>query len=65
MSNNSIAHESAAKHVTGEAVYIDDMHVNDQLLLGRVVYSPHANARIKSFDLSAAKQVAGVRAVLS
>ncbi len=58
-------HESAAKHVTGEAVYIDDMHVNDQLLVGRVVYSPHAHARITSFDLSAAKAVAGVHAVLS
>ncbi len=58
-------HESAAKHVTGEAVYVDDIHVNDQLLHGRVVYSPHAHARIKSFDLSLAKKVNGIHAVLS
>ncbi|HTR80851.1 MAG TPA: xanthine dehydrogenase molybdopterin binding subunit [Bacteroidota bacterium] len=58
-------HESASKHVTGEAVYIDDILVNDQLLVGRVVYSPHAHARIASFDLSEAKKVPGVHAVLS
>src|SRR5258706_7182499 len=63
--NNKFPHESAEKHVTGEAVYIDDMLVNDQLLTGRVVYSPHAHAKIKSFDLSEAARVAGVQAVLS
>ncbi len=63
--NNKFPHESAEKHVTGEAVYIDDMLVNDQLLTGRVVYSPHAHAKIKSFDLSEAARVTGVHAVLS
>ncbi|HKZ41563.1 MAG TPA: hypothetical protein VJ044_11410, partial [Candidatus Hodarchaeales archaeon] len=57
-------HESGEKHVTGEAVFIDDILVNEQLLVGRVVYSPHAHARITSFDLSAAKKVSGVHAVL-
>jgi xanthine dehydrogenase molybdopterin binding subunit len=57
-------HESAEKHVTGEAVYIDDIPVNAQLLVGRVVYSPHAHARIVSFDLSQAKKVPGVHTVL-
>ncbi|HWP81334.1 MAG TPA: xanthine dehydrogenase molybdopterin binding subunit [Bacteroidota bacterium] len=61
----SIPHESAIKHVTGEAVYVDDMLVNDRLLVGRVVYSPHAHARIKSFDLTSARMVPGVHAVLS
>ena len=61
----SIPHESATKHVTGEAVYVDDMLVNGQLLVGRVVYSRHAHARILSIDLVAAKQVRGVHAVLS
>ncbi|HTX17116.1 MAG TPA: xanthine dehydrogenase molybdopterin binding subunit [Bacteroidota bacterium] len=60
----SFSHESASKHVTGEAVYIDDILVNDQLLVGRVVYSPHAHARILSFDLSEAQKVPGVHAVL-
>jgi len=58
-------HESAELHVTGEAVYVDDILVNEQLLVGRVVYSPHAHARIESFDLSEAKKVPGVHAVLS
>ncbi len=61
---NTIPHESAVKHVTGEAVYVDDILVNEQLLVGRVVYSPHAHARIVSFDLSEAKKIPGVHAVL-
>jgi len=61
----TIVHESAIKHVTGEAVYIDDMAINDQLLVGKVVYSPHAHAAIQSFDLSEAKEFPGVKAVLS
>jgi xanthine dehydrogenase molybdopterin binding subunit len=59
-----IPHESAALHVTGEAVFVDDIPEGEQLLVGRVVYSPHAHARIESYDLSAAKKVAGVHAVL-
>ena len=62
--NNDIHHESAAKHVSGEAVYVDDILVNEHLLVGRVVYSPHARARIKSFDLAEAKKLPGVHAVL-
>jgi xanthine dehydrogenase molybdopterin binding subunit len=61
---NTPPHESGEKHVTGEAVYIDDIPVNAQLLVGRIVYSPHAHARIVSFDLSQAKKVLGVHAVL-
>ncbi|MES2591206.1 MAG: xanthine dehydrogenase molybdopterin binding subunit [Bacteroidota bacterium] len=61
---NSIPHDSAIKHVSGESVYIDDIQVNSQLLIGRVVYSKHAHAKIKSLDLSAAKQLPGVHAVL-
>ena len=63
--NTILPHDSAVGHVTGEAVYIDDILVNEQLLVGRVVYSQHAHAKIKSFDLSEARKVAGVHAVLS
>ena len=59
-----IPHESASKHVSGEAVYIDDIPVSDQLLIGRVVYSPHAHAKIKSFDLNESRKSEGVHAVL-
>ena len=62
--NNSIPHESAVKHVSGESVYIDDIQVNSQLLIGRVVYSSHAHAKIISLNLSEAKKLKGVHAVL-
>ena len=62
---NFIHHESAINHVTGEAVYIDDIAVEERLLTGHVVYSKHAHARIKSFDLTAAKKVPGVHTILN
>lgn len=62
--NNSIPHDSAIKHVSGQSVYIDDILVNTQLLIGRVVYSKHAHAKIKSIDITAAKELVGVCAVL-
>ncbi len=62
--NNPSPHESATLHVTGEAVYVDDISVSDRLLTGRVVYSPHARAKIKSFDLTDAGRVPGVQAIL-
>lgn len=61
---NFISHESAVLHVTGEAVYVDDILLDERLLVGKVVSSPHAHARIKSFDLSEAKKVQGVHAVV-
>jgi len=61
----AIPHDSAACHVTGEAVYVDDIAVSDRLLVGRVVTSPVAHALIRSFDLEAARRVVGVHAVLS
>jgi xanthine dehydrogenase molybdopterin binding subunit len=64
MEHKSLNHESASKHVSGEAVYIDDILVNEELLIGRVVYSPHAHAKITSFDVSEARKVRGVHAIL-
>ena len=61
----NIPHDSATKHVSGKSVYVDDMLVNSQLLTGRVVYSKFARAKIKSIDLSKAKSLPGVNAVLS
>ena len=65
MSVHQTPHESAWLHVTGEAVYVDDMRAISRQLVGKVVYSPHAHARIQSFDLAAAQTVPGVCAVLS
>ncbi|MBI5218402.1 MAG: xanthine dehydrogenase molybdopterin binding subunit [Bacteroidia bacterium] len=58
-------HESAKYHVTGEAIYIDDIPVSGRLLHGFVYTSPHAHAVIKSFNLDEARNVKGVHAVLS
>ncbi len=58
-------HESAISHVTGQSVYINDMPVNSQMLVGHVVYSRFAHAAIKGFNLEKAKNLPGVVAVLS
>jgi xanthine dehydrogenase large subunit len=63
--SNSIPHDSAIKHVSGESVYIEDMPVNSQLLIGRIMYSTQAHAKIKSLDISEAKKLDGVHAVLT
>jgi len=57
-------HDSAKFHVTGHSVYVNDIPASD-MLHGRVVYSRHAHARIKSFNLKKAKKIKGVRAILS
>lgn len=58
-----IHHESAIQHVTGEAVYAGDI-VHAEMLVGSVVYSPHAHAEIIDYDLTEAMKVPGVRAIL-
>ncbi len=61
---NHHPHESAIQHVTGEAVYVCDMHFGQQMLVGRVVYSPFAHAEILSYDLSEALKTEGVWDIL-
>lgn len=63
--HQQIPHESAVLHVTGEALYIDDLPSSPTTLVGRVVYSPHAHARIVSHNLTRARTAPGVAAVLS
>lgn len=50
--------------VIGRAVFADDFSLPD-MLHGKVVRSPHAHARIKSIDTSAAEALPGVRAVVT
>ncbi len=57
-------HESARRHVTGTARYIDDIPEPAGLLHCMVLPSPHARARILEADASAALALPGVRAVL-
>jgi xanthine dehydrogenase large subunit len=64
-SHSATAHISARQHVTGEAVYVNDMDFGGTLLTGLVVYSPHAFAKILSIDISKAIAMDGVSAVIT
>lgn len=59
----SIAHESAHLHVTGEAVYIDDMPELANTLHLAVGFSKCAKGKITAFDLEAVRAAQGVYAV--
>ncbi|HEX4368467.1 MAG TPA: xanthine dehydrogenase molybdopterin binding subunit [Rhodopila sp.] len=61
----SVPHDSAPKHVSGQALYIDDMPEPAGLLHAYLGLSPHAHAVIKSIDLSAVLAVPGVAAVMT
>ena len=50
--------------VTGQASYVDDMKLPN-MLHASFLRSPHAHARIKAIDASAARSLLGVVAVLS
>ncbi len=60
---NSIAHDSAAKHVSGEALYVDDLPEPPGLLHAYVRLSEHAHARINRLDVSEVASMPGVAAV--
>ncbi len=58
-----VAKLDAPAKVTGRTVYADDLSMAG-LLEGAILRSPHAHARIRSIDVSAAEQLPGVRAVI-
>ncbi len=51
--SRALHHDSAHKHVSGEAVYVDDMPEPPALLQVYIAYSSQAHARIETLDLSA------------
>jgi xanthine dehydrogenase large subunit len=53
----ALPHDSAHKHVTGEALYVDDLPEPPGLLHAWILTSPRAHARIVSIDTS---KVAGI-----
>jgi len=61
----SLPHESAALHVSGEAVYTDDIPELRGTLHAALGLSRHAHARIVSLDLDAVRAAPGVVAVLT
>ncbi|MEQ8481716.1 MAG: xanthine dehydrogenase molybdopterin binding subunit [Hoeflea sp.] len=58
-------HDSAHKHVTGSADYIDDMPMPAGALHGYLGLSARAHARILSMDLEPVRNAPGVVAVLT
>jgi putative selenate reductase molybdopterin-binding subunit len=52
------------KLVTGRPAFTDDIHLPG-LLIGKILPSPHAHARIKRIDTTKAKALPGVHAVLT
>ena len=62
----ALPHESAALHVTGHALYTDDLvHRTPHVLHAHPVCSPHPHARVTRVDTSAALAVPGVVRVLT
>ena len=61
----AIPHDSARKHVSGEATYTDDIPVPDGTLYAAIGISTHAHARITSLDLVPVASAPGVVAVLT
>ncbi|MFN7913994.1 MAG: xanthine dehydrogenase family protein molybdopterin-binding subunit [Vicinamibacterales bacterium] len=54
----------AAERVTGRATYTRDVYL-DGMLYAQVLRSPHPHARIRSIDLSRAKALPGVKAIVT
>jgi putative selenate reductase molybdopterin-binding subunit len=54
----------AVKLATGRAAFVDDMFMHG-MLHGRILTSPHAHALIRNIDVSEAKALPGVHAVLT
>jgi xanthine dehydrogenase large subunit len=60
-----VAHDSAHKHVAGNAPYVDDILQSGQLLHAYPGFSNRARGRVISMDLSKVRAMPGVRAVLT
>ena len=54
----------AAERVTGRATYTRDVYL-DGMLYAQMLRSPHPHARIKSIDVSKAKALPGVKAIVT
>ena len=63
--NKSIAHDSAAKHVSGLAKYTDDISEPLNTLYGAIGWSKNAHAKIKRIDLDAVKNSEGVVSIVT
>ena len=60
-----VVHDSAHKHVSGAALYVDDIPEPPGLLHAAFGQSAHAHARIKGLDLGPVRAAPGVVAVIA
>jgi xanthine dehydrogenase molybdenum-binding subunit len=60
----SVTRKDAVAKVTGKAKYADDFFERD-MLVGKVLRSPYAHALVKHIDVSKAKALPGVEAVIT
>jgi xanthine dehydrogenase large subunit len=63
--HTSAPHDSAGRHVSGQALYIDDLPEATDLLHLYLAQSPKAHARIVSLDLSPVRAAPGVVAAFA
>jgi xanthine dehydrogenase large subunit len=63
--HQSLPHDSAHKHVSGEAFYVDDLPEPRGTLNVAFGLSAHPHARIRSMDLDEVRRAPGVAAVLT
>jgi len=61
----ALPHDSAVKHVAGEALYTDDLPELPGTLHARVVMSARAHARLTGIETAAAAAMPGVHAVIT
>ncbi len=58
-------HDSAHKHVSGEAIYVDDIPIPPNALHAYLAPSTRAHAKLAKLDLTAVRGAPGVHAVLT
>ncbi|MDP7541533.1 MAG: xanthine dehydrogenase molybdopterin binding subunit [Candidatus Pelagibacter bacterium] len=63
--NQKIPHDSASKHVSGFAIYTDDIKEPDGTLYGAIGWSKKAHAIIKKIDLSDVWKSEGVISIVT
>jgi xanthine dehydrogenase large subunit len=63
--HQALAHDSAVKHVAGEALYIDDIPEPARTLQVFIAWSTKAHARVRHLDVGPARAAPGVACVLT
>jgi xanthine dehydrogenase large subunit len=61
----AVAHDSAIKHVTGRATYIDDIPEPSGTLHVYIAQSTRAHAKLRALDVDAVRRAPGVVAVMT